>query len=149
MKLAVIVSGFPRRSETFMLGELLALEANGMLAGVFATKLGETGRAQPAVNITQIKHGSEILYLTEANESLPAGGPNDNPAPNYASHDVWVDSHILGTVAAGRRIMDLTDKRHKGMINCLYIDGHVETKPVKDIKTTDFYPYELTNLIDH
>lgn len=47
MKLAVIVSGFPRRSETFMLGELLALEATGVLAGVFATKLGETGRAQP------------------------------------------------------------------------------------------------------
>jgi glycosyltransferase involved in cell wall biosynthesis len=47
MKLAVIVSGFPRRSETFMLGELLALEATGVLAGVFATKLGETGHAQP------------------------------------------------------------------------------------------------------
>ena len=47
MKLAVVVSGFPRRSETFMLGELLALEANGVLAGVFATKLGETGPAQP------------------------------------------------------------------------------------------------------
>ena len=28
-QVAVIVSGFPRRSETFMLGELLALEANG------------------------------------------------------------------------------------------------------------------------
>ena len=47
MKLAVVVSGFPRRSETFMLGELLALEANGALAGVFATKVGETGPAQP------------------------------------------------------------------------------------------------------
>jgi hypothetical protein len=47
MKLAVVVSGFPRRSETFMLGELLALEANGALVGVFATKLGETGPAQP------------------------------------------------------------------------------------------------------
>ena len=46
-QLAVIVSGFPRRSETFMLGELLALEASGALAGVFATKLGETGPAQP------------------------------------------------------------------------------------------------------
>ncbi len=30
-----------------MLGELLTLEANGALAGVFATKLGETGPAQP------------------------------------------------------------------------------------------------------
>jgi glycosyltransferase involved in cell wall biosynthesis len=46
-QLAVIVSGFPRRSETFMLGELLALEASGALASVFATKLGETGPAQP------------------------------------------------------------------------------------------------------
>ena len=35
---AVVVSGFPRRSETFMLGELLALEASGTLAAVFATK---------------------------------------------------------------------------------------------------------------
>jgi prepilin-type N-terminal cleavage/methylation domain-containing protein/prepilin-type processing-associated H-X9-DG protein len=109
----------------------------------------KSGRAQPAVNITQIKRGSEILYLTEANATLPSGGPNNNPAPSYASHDVWVDNHIIGTVAAGRRIMELTDKRHRGMINCLYIDGHVETKPVKDIKTTDFYPYEITNFIDH
>jgi len=46
-QLAVIVSGFPRRSETFMLGELLALEACGVLAAVFATKLGEIGPAQP------------------------------------------------------------------------------------------------------
>jgi prepilin-type N-terminal cleavage/methylation domain-containing protein/prepilin-type processing-associated H-X9-DG protein len=108
----------------------------------------KTGRAQPAVNITQIKHGSEILYLTEATGKLPAGGPNNNPAPDYTTHDVWLDKHILGTTT-DRRIMELTDKRHKGMINCLYIDGHVETKPVKDLKTTDFYPYELTNLIDH
>jgi len=46
-QVAVIVSGFPRRSETFMLGELLALEASGVLAAVFATKIGETGVAQP------------------------------------------------------------------------------------------------------
>ena len=46
-QVAVIVSGFPRRSETFMLGELLALEANGTLAAVFATKTGETGEVQP------------------------------------------------------------------------------------------------------
>ena len=46
-QVAVIVSGFPRRSETFMLGELLALEAAGALAAIFATKTGETGKAQP------------------------------------------------------------------------------------------------------
>lgn len=46
-RVAVIVSGFPRRSETFMLGELLALEANGSLAAVLATKAGEPGAVQP------------------------------------------------------------------------------------------------------
>jgi prepilin-type processing-associated H-X9-DG protein/prepilin-type N-terminal cleavage/methylation domain-containing protein len=111
-------------------------------------KYFRTGRAQPSINITQIKHGSEILYLTEGNAELEAGGPNNNPPPNYTAHDVWKDAHIIGT-SGDRRIMDLTDKRHGGMINCLYIDGHVETKPLKDLKTTDFYPYELTALIDH
>ncbi|HET6977078.1 MAG TPA: glycosyltransferase [Pyrinomonadaceae bacterium] len=46
-RVAVVVSGFPRRSETFMLGELLALESSGTLAAVFATKTGELGQAQP------------------------------------------------------------------------------------------------------
>src|SRR3954451_21122220 len=59
---AVIVSGFPRRSETFMLGELLALEASGALAAVLATKLGEFGPAQP---------GTE--RLTKYVEFLPDG----------------------------------------------------------------------------
>jgi prepilin-type processing-associated H-X9-DG protein len=108
----------------------------------------KSGRAQPAVNITQIKRGSEILYLTEGNARLPSGGPNDTPPPDYSTHDVWLDKHILGTTT-DRRIMELDDKRHKAQINCLYIDGHVETKPIKDLKATDFYPYDLTNLIDH
>jgi glycosyltransferase involved in cell wall biosynthesis len=38
---AVITSGFPRRSETFALNELLALQRAGMLAGIFATKRGD------------------------------------------------------------------------------------------------------------
>jgi prepilin-type N-terminal cleavage/methylation domain-containing protein/prepilin-type processing-associated H-X9-DG protein len=109
----------------------------------------KTGRAQPTVNITKVKHGSEILYLTEGHgTNLVAGGPNNSPPPDYSAHDVWQDKHIMGT-SPDRRIMDLADKRHKGMINCMYIDGHVETKPVKDLKTTDFYPYDIINLIDH
>jgi prepilin-type processing-associated H-X9-DG protein len=109
----------------------------------------KTGRAQPVINITQIKRGSEILYLTEGNGNLAAGGPNDNPIPDYSAHDVWQDSHITGTAATGRRIMEDNDKRHKGMINCLYIDAHVDTKPIKDLKPWDFYLYETRNLIDH
>lgn len=46
-KIAMVVSGFPRVSETFALAELLALDRRGALAGLFATKPGDTGGAQP------------------------------------------------------------------------------------------------------
>jgi glycosyltransferase involved in cell wall biosynthesis len=45
--IAVVTSGFPRRSETFALNELLALDRAGALAGVYATKAGESGPQQP------------------------------------------------------------------------------------------------------
>jgi glycosyltransferase involved in cell wall biosynthesis len=42
-RVAVVVSGWPRLSETFALNELLALHRAGMLVSVFATKPGEPG----------------------------------------------------------------------------------------------------------
>jgi glycosyltransferase involved in cell wall biosynthesis len=45
--LALVLSGFPRRSETFALQEILALEARGALAAVFATKPGDDDEPQP------------------------------------------------------------------------------------------------------
>ena len=63
-RIAVVMSGFPRRSETFALGELLALEERGVLDSIFATKPGEAGLAQP---------GCERL-LSKA-QVLPAGEP--------------------------------------------------------------------------
>jgi glycosyltransferase involved in cell wall biosynthesis len=48
-RIAVVVSGFPRRSETFAINELLALEERGLLARIFATKPGEEGPAQPGI----------------------------------------------------------------------------------------------------
>jgi glycosyltransferase involved in cell wall biosynthesis len=41
VRIAVVMSGFPRRSETFGLNELRALHAEGMLAAIFATKPGD------------------------------------------------------------------------------------------------------------
>jgi len=68
-QLVVITSGFPRRSETFALNELLALETAGLLAAVFATKPGDGLSPQP---------GSErVLHLLEV---LPAGRPNEQAA---------------------------------------------------------------------
>lgn len=61
---AAVVSGIPRRSETFVLQELLALEAAGRLGPVFATRPGEADGAQP---------GFEILAPRVVR--LPAGGP--------------------------------------------------------------------------
>jgi glycosyltransferase involved in cell wall biosynthesis len=48
-RIAVVVSGFPRRSETFAINELLALEERGVLARIFATKPGEDGPPQPGI----------------------------------------------------------------------------------------------------
>ena len=45
--IAVVLSGFPRRSETFALAEVAALENAGLLAAAFSTKGGESGPLQP------------------------------------------------------------------------------------------------------
>lgn len=46
-KIVVVMSGFPRCSETFALGELLALAERGTLAAIFATKPGDGATRQP------------------------------------------------------------------------------------------------------
>jgi colanic acid/amylovoran biosynthesis glycosyltransferase len=46
-RLVVVTSGFPRCSETFALGELLALEERGTLSAIFATKPGDGSIPQP------------------------------------------------------------------------------------------------------
>ncbi|MEZ4713161.1 MAG: glycosyltransferase [Caldilineaceae bacterium] len=45
--IALILSGFPRRSETFAINETLALARRGLLAGIFATKAGDSLPPQP------------------------------------------------------------------------------------------------------
>jgi colanic acid/amylovoran biosynthesis glycosyltransferase len=47
VRLGVVTSGFPRTSETFVLNELLALDARGLLGPIFATKPADDGRAHP------------------------------------------------------------------------------------------------------
>lgn len=45
--IVMVLSGFPRRSETFALNELLALDARGALTAIFATKPGDGQRPHP------------------------------------------------------------------------------------------------------
>jgi glycosyltransferase involved in cell wall biosynthesis len=67
--IAVVTSGFPRRSETFVLNELLALDRCGALAAVFAAKPGDGAPLQP---------GAERLVGRV--EVLPAGSEEDRGA---------------------------------------------------------------------
>jgi len=65
-RIAVVVSGFPRRSETFALHELAALAERDMLAGIFATRPGETETCQP-----------QAVALLPRVTWLPAGSAED------------------------------------------------------------------------
>lgn len=47
VRLGVVVSGWPRVSETFALNELLALRRAGLLHAIFATKAGDATARQP------------------------------------------------------------------------------------------------------
>jgi glycosyltransferase involved in cell wall biosynthesis len=61
-KIVMVLSGFPRRSETFALNEIWALEKRGVLAGIFATKTGESVATQRVSKALL----SRVRVLTEA-----------------------------------------------------------------------------------
>lgn len=64
--LVMVLSGFPRRSETFALNEVSALAARGMLAAVFATKSGDGQVPHPVAQA-----------LAPIVEQLPEGTPEE------------------------------------------------------------------------
>jgi glycosyltransferase involved in cell wall biosynthesis len=73
--IALVTSGFPRRSETFLLNELLALEARGALTAIFATKRGEDGPQHPGcarllARVQVLRPGSPRAQGTELVERL-------------------------------------------------------------------------------
>jgi glycosyltransferase involved in cell wall biosynthesis len=69
-RLAVVVSGFPRRSETFALAELCALEEMGCLEVIFSTKPGEAGATQPDVD--RLRHRVRLLSGDPASQAAEA-----------------------------------------------------------------------------
>lgn len=79
-RVAVVMSGFPRRSETFAVNELRALADRGLLAGIFATKPGDEGAVQP-----------DCLPLLKFVDVLPGGtaeGQGDALATRLARRGV-------------------------------------------------------------
>jgi glycosyltransferase involved in cell wall biosynthesis len=89
MKLVMLVSGFPRRSETFALNELLALDRAGCLEAVFATKPGDPGPAHPGAErliekVQVLAPGSAEEQAAEVVERL--GGAEVTAVHGYFAH---------------------------------------------------------------
>jgi len=89
MKLAMLVSGFPRRSETFALNELLALERAGCLEAVFATKPGDPGPPHPGAErlmqkVQYLAPGTAAEQAAEVVERL--NGADVSAVHGYFAH---------------------------------------------------------------
>src|SRR5438874_7538722 len=80
------------------------------------------------LKITSLRYGSQIILITEANE---------NRQVNYfEKHDIWDLSHLPLPPSTESRICN--DKRHRGYVNCMFVDAHVEIRLFKDLKKEDF-----------
>ena len=89
LQIAVVVSGWPRLSESFALNELLALHRAGMLAKVFATKRGELSESHPAASVLDqhVHHLGEGTAEQQAAEVLGIlGGLHVDALHGYFAH---------------------------------------------------------------
>ncbi len=71
--LVVVLSGFPRRSETFALAELAALDRAGLLLGAFATKPGDG--LSPHPDAACMLH--RVEYLPDGDDTIQAAAMLD------------------------------------------------------------------------
>jgi prepilin-type N-terminal cleavage/methylation domain-containing protein/prepilin-type processing-associated H-X9-DG protein len=79
------------------------------------------------LKITSLRRGSELILMTEGNK--------DRPLLAFDLHDVWHPDHMPN--GAAPRICN--DNRHRnGQVNCMYVDGHVNARPFKELKPEDF-----------
>src|SRR5687767_2753246 len=78
--IAIVVSGFPRRSETFALSELAALDTAGVLAAIFATKPGD--RSDPHPDAARL--AGRVVLLPRG----PAGAQADALVAHLRGRDV-------------------------------------------------------------
>lgn len=88
-KIVMILSGFPRRSETFALNEIWALEQRGALAAIFATKCGEPAATQPISKALQsrvkvLEPGDTATQATQIVQSL--NGETISGVHGYFAH---------------------------------------------------------------
>jgi len=95
--IAVVTSGFPRCSETFALNELLALQARGTLAAVFATKPGDGSPLQPGAG--ELARRVEVLPPGDADQQAAHVAERLRGSGVQAVHGYF--AHRPAAVAAG------------------------------------------------
>jgi len=87
------------------------------------------GGRSTMLKITSVKRSSDVILFLDANKSRRTDG--------YQWHDVWSPDHLPGGPdPLNIRVLD--DKRHRGLCNICWLDGHVSAKPFKEIKVADF-----------
>ena len=90
------------------------------------------GVSGPLINVTRMPRSGQTVYITESAAGAQTGV--------FGFHDVFFDTHL--PVDANKQVLPssrvLTDNRHGGRVNLLYLDGHVESKPFKEVHRRDF-----------
>jgi glycosyltransferase involved in cell wall biosynthesis len=104
-RLAVVMSGFPRTSETFALGELVALARAGMLVRVYATKEGDGHTPQPGAAellplVRMLPPGDAAQQATALVEDLGSAGV-DGVHGYFAHQPTEVASHAARELGVG------------------------------------------------
>ena len=96
--------------------------------------MGGGGTDDASIVVTKIRRSAEVVFLTEANVN--------RPVEQFCYHDVWSPEHLPTTGGPGGQPMPssrvLNDRRHRGRINLLFLDGHAATKMFKDVARRDF-----------
>ena len=102
--------------------------------------MGGGGTDDAAIIVSTVRRSSEVVFLTEADATRPTNA--------YCYHDVWDPSHL--PTAGGPLFQPLptarilNDRRHRGRINLLFLDGHAGTRMFRDVSRRDF-DYLATN----
>ena len=86
----------------------------------------------PLINIVRMPRSGQTVYITEANATAST--------TTFGFHDVWLQPHLPVDVAKKPQPTSrvLTDNRHGGRLNLLFLDGHVEGRHFKDVQQRDF-----------
>ena len=95
---------------------------------------GNVGISAPLINVTRMPHSGRVVYLAEAS--------NRQPIATFGIHDVFDVTHLPVTPPPARLPQTssrvLIDNRHGGRLNLLFLDGHVESRPFRDVHRRDF-----------